>query len=455
MEDIKILSNQTQGMPVVNYHAAGIDVGSTEMWVTYTNLSGETCQFRTGCFTRDLEALVKQLLIEGVTDVAMESTGIYGDPLRNMLENGGIRVTVINPSHYKKPEVKTDGKDSIWLHQYHSVDLFRMSHYAPECWRELREYIQERDSVQRHKSVSLVKIQRQLSMMNVKLQHCVSDIEGVSPMRVVRAISLGETDPEKLVSLMDVWRFKKNTETLKESLRGDFRQGLVNVLKEQVEEYDFYVRQMRKYDKYISDVLEQISRMEELKRSASEVTEEKKTTQVKARKNEYSFDGAKYLKRILNIDLTKIEGLDEKTLLIVLSVTGIDMNKWVNVRTFVSWLSLTPRPKISNGKRKGHEKRKTTNPATLALRVAARSLHDSDCRLGHLYRKLCLRKVPRAANNSVARHLATLIYTLIKNKTEYDKKYFEEEKRQQRIREERRFFKMADKLGYEVVGKCS
>jgi hypothetical protein len=114
-----------------------------------------------------------------------------------------------------------------------------MSHYAPECWRELGEYIQERDGIQRQKSVVPIRLQRQLSMMNVKLQHCVSEIEGVSAMRVLRATASGETDPDRLVSLMETWRFKQVPETLKESLRSDFRRGLINVLNEKLEEYDF------------------------------------------------------------------------------------------------------------------------------------------------------------------------------------------------------------------------
>jgi hypothetical protein len=173
----------------------------------------------------------------------------------------------------------------------------------------------------------------------------------------------------------------------------------------------------------------------------------------KSPQNGYGFDGAEYLKHTLNINLTEVEGLEVKIVLIFLSVTGTDMSKWPNVDALASWLSLAPRPRISNGKLKGHEKRKTTNPATLALRIAARLLHHSDSWFGQVYRKTSLHKGPRAANKSVARHLAILIYTLIKNGTEYDEKYLEDERRQQRIREECRFLKTAGRIGYEVFQK--
>jgi hypothetical protein len=468
MKKFKILSESTTGMPVLNYHVAGIDVGTTEMWITYTNAKRQTCQFMTGSCTQDLSEIVETFLSEGVTAVAMESTGIYGDPLRSMLENAGIRVTVINPALYKKPDLKTDGKDSIWLHQYHSVGLFKDSHYAKECWRELREYIQEREVMQNHKSQSLVKISRQLSMMNVKLPHFVSDIEGVNAMRVLRAIAAGNFDPEYLVSLIDLDRMKSDKATLLKSLEGDFRPYLINVFKEKLAEYDFYVSQMKKYETYMTVLLEEISRIEEEKRikeqaacSTSEESEKSEKSEKpvphkkKARKNEYDFDGADYLNRITGIDLTAIDGLEVKTLLIVLSVTGIDMSKWKNAEAFVSWLCLAPRPNISNGQLKGYDRRKSTNPATQALRVAVRSLHNNNGHYGHMYRRIQRRKGSIAANKAVARHLAILIYTLLKNHTEYDENFHKEEKQKQKKRNEKKLLKLAEQLGYDVSKKAS
>jgi transposase len=115
------------------------------MWVTYANPEGKVCQFRSGCFTTDLDEIVRILQSEKVTDVAMESTGVYGGPLREKLELAEISVTVINPGMYRKPDMKDDPHDSSRIHLYHSADLFRKSHFAPEQWRDLREYIHERD----------------------------------------------------------------------------------------------------------------------------------------------------------------------------------------------------------------------------------------------------------------------------------------------------------------------
>jgi transposase len=115
------------------------------MWVTYTNPEGKVCQFKSGCFTKDLEETARILRREQVSDAAMESTGVYGGPLREKLEVAGISVTVINPGMYRKPDEKTDPHDSSWIHLYYSADLFKKSHFALEQWRDLREHIHERD----------------------------------------------------------------------------------------------------------------------------------------------------------------------------------------------------------------------------------------------------------------------------------------------------------------------
>ncbi|MDR0745932.1 MAG: hypothetical protein LBF17_05510 [Mediterranea sp.] len=47
-----------KGLPVINFHAAGIDVGSTLMVTGYTNIAGEQYVCRSGCFTKDLKELV-------------------------------------------------------------------------------------------------------------------------------------------------------------------------------------------------------------------------------------------------------------------------------------------------------------------------------------------------------------------------------------------------------------
>jgi hypothetical protein len=116
---------------------------------------------------------------------------------------------------------------------------------------------------------------------------------------------------------------------------------------------------------------------------------------------------------------------------------------------------LCPSPKISGGKVIGYERKKTKNPATLAFRLCAQSLHNSKSPLGCLYRKLLVRKGPKTAIKAVARKLAILFYTLIKNSTEYSEIYFEVEKEKQNLRDKKNLLKLATKLGYDLIEKTS
>jgi pyruvate/oxaloacetate carboxyltransferase len=126
------------------------------------------------------------------------------------------------------------------------VGYCAIPHIATEAYRELRSYVHERNVVQRQKSETLTRIQRLLTLMNIKLQHHVSDIEGVGAMNVLRAIASGTQEAETLVSLMHAEHFKASREELVASLEGNYRPHFVAMLKMKLEEYDFFVSQMKK-----------------------------------------------------------------------------------------------------------------------------------------------------------------------------------------------------------------
>jgi transposase len=449
------------GIPVINFHAAGIDVGSMLMTVSFTDTAGNQCLYETSGFTNDLKSLVSLLKEHGITDVAMEATGIYWMSLYELLEESGVSITLINPSHYKNSaNQKNDIKDSIWIHQYHSCGILRNSHIAGELYRELRHYIHERNVIQRQKSDTLNRIHRILSLMNIKFQHIISDIEGAGGMKLLRAIASGISDPAALLKQIDVDRFKADEATFLESLTGIYKEQFVALLRMKLEEYDFFVSRMKLYESLIEEVLKKLPAFErttnepvkeEEQSTPQTKTRKKKSGQAKyVRKNQYSIDVKGYLERITGTDLTQVDGFDEKMLLDVISVTGTDMSKWPTSNHFVSYLKLSPRKKISGGKQLGHEKSKTSNPATQAFRMAAQSLGGSKSPLGVLYRRLSIKKGPKTANKAVARKLATLFYTLIKNHQSYDKTRFAKQKLKQEEREIAKLKKIAKKLGYSI-----
>jgi hypothetical protein len=91
--------------------------------------------------------------------------------------------------------------------------------------------------------------------MNIKVQHVISDIEGVGGMQILRAIASGVTDPLQLLNLLDIYRFKASKEVLFTSLTGIYKEHCIVLLRLQLAEYDFFVSQMRLYEQYIEEIL--------------------------------------------------------------------------------------------------------------------------------------------------------------------------------------------------------
>lgn len=433
-------------LAVINEHTAAIDVGSMLMMVSFSDASGKQFLIETDGFTESINELAKTLKDASVTHVAMEATGVYWMALYEVLEQHGLTVTLINPRHFKNVDAqKTDVKDCQWLHQLHAHGLLKASHIAAEIYRELKTYLHQRDVVQQQKSDTLNRIQRELTLMNIKVQHLLSDMEGVSGMKLLRAIAKGEQNPETLLSLIDVSRLKASEEELRQSLKGIYKKQHTVVLERSLVAYDFYKEEMRQYELLIEEVLQKMLPADE-----DGVVANIPPKKGLVRKNQYSINIKGYLENILGTDATLIEGLDEISILTIIAVTGIDMGKWRTAEHFVSWLNLCARPKISGGKILGHQKRFTNNAATQAFRVAAQSMWRNKGPLGHFYRKLAATKGAKKAIKALARKLAVIFYNVVKNKSSYDitKLQVNEEKRNQH--QIKRLKKMATTFGFAL-----
>jgi len=450
MEKRKSKSNkQTSGsrqLTLLNENCAAIDVGSMLMMISYTDSDGSTKLLEVDGYTENLIEAVETLRRAGVNKVAMESTGVYWAVLAMLLERSGIEVTLANAKHYKNVAAqKTDVKDSQWLHQLHAYGLLRGSHIAPELFRELRSYLHERDILQQQKSDTLNRIQRTLTLMNIKIQHLVSDIEGANAMKLLRGIADGISDPKQLLGLMDTTLFKASEEDLLKSLVGIYKEQLVTILKNQLKSYDFFKQQMLEYETSIEEVLKNLVVPD--KDGNRDLVPPKKGL---VRKNQYHINLKAYLQKITGVNLTAIDGLNEINLLQIIAVVGIDMSKWKNSAYFTSWLGLSPDPKISGGKVIGQGRKFTNNKATQAFRLAAQSMWQNKGSLGQLYRKLSAQKGSAKAIKAVARKLAVIFYTMMKNKVEFDNSKLEIDHNKQEARRIATLKKEAAKYGLVV-----
>src|SRR5262252_608900 len=154
-----------------------------------------------GTMTQDLLKLSDWLAAEGVTHVAMESTGVFWKPIYNILE-GQFTVLLVNARHVKNvPGRKTDVKDCEWLAQLLQCGLLRGSFIPPRPQRELRDLTRMRTQLTREMSSVVNRIHKVLEDTNVKLGSVATDIMGVSGRRIIDALIQGETDTEKMANL--------------------------------------------------------------------------------------------------------------------------------------------------------------------------------------------------------------------------------------------------------------
>ena len=129
-------------LPQVQFHAAGIDMGSEELFIA---IDGQPVKrFRT--FTVSYHEAIEYLRAHGITTVAMESTGVYWVALHDLLEQAGIDVCLVSASYVKHlPGRKSDVVDCQWLQQLHAHGLLRKSFVPRDTIRQLRCYTRLRD----------------------------------------------------------------------------------------------------------------------------------------------------------------------------------------------------------------------------------------------------------------------------------------------------------------------
>jgi transposase len=120
------------------------------------------------------------------------------------------------------------------------------------------------------------------------------------------------------------------------------------------------------------------------------------------------------------VDLCKIPGINEATALEFISETGTDMNKWKSSKHFAAWLNLTPNTKITGGKVISSRVMKKKNRAGQSLRMAASTLSRNKTPLGDFYRRMKSKHGGKGAVLATAHKLAKIIYTMLKEKKEYN-----------------------------------
>ena len=142
----------------------------------------------------------------------MESTGVYWVPVYEVLESRGIEVIVANAREARAvPGRKSDVNDAQWLQRLHACGLLRASFRPGRDIAALRAYLRLRERHLDYAAAHIQHMQKALTFMNLQLHHVVSDVTGVTGMKIIRAIIAGERDPKVLATMRDV-RCKASTE---------------------------------------------------------------------------------------------------------------------------------------------------------------------------------------------------------------------------------------------------
>ena len=242
---------RVQDLPILHPDAAGIDIGSNEIFVAVPAERDPESVRSFPTFTRDLHGLADWLQQCRIKSVAMESTSVYWIPLYQILETRGFEVFLVNAQHVKNvPGRKTDVSDCQWLQYLHSVGLLRASFRPPGAICAIRSLWRHRGSLIQMAAEHVLHIQKALDQMNLQLHRVLSDITGLSGLRIVDAILAGERNPITLARLCHS-RVKSSLNTVAKSLEGDYRPEHVFALRQSVAGYRYYQELITEVDKEI------------------------------------------------------------------------------------------------------------------------------------------------------------------------------------------------------------
>jgi transposase len=171
---------------------------------------------------RDVRAMAGWLASWGVTEVAMEATGVFWKPVWYVLEDAGFELLLVNPQHVKNvPGRKTDVKDSEWLAQLLECGLLRGSFVPPKDIRELRDVTRYRKRVIQERAREGQRIEKVLEDAAIKLDVVASNSLGVSGRSMIEALIRGVRDPEVLAE-MARGRMRAKRDQLALALTGRF-----------------------------------------------------------------------------------------------------------------------------------------------------------------------------------------------------------------------------------------
>jgi transposase len=350
-----------------------------------------------GTMTPDLIELRQWLTEQKVTHVAMESTGIYWQPVFNLFE-GHFKLLLVNAQHLKKvPGRKTDMKDAEWIAQLLQCGLLKASFVPDRQQRELRDLTRQQTKLVQQRNAVDNRIQKVLETANIKLGSVASDVLGVSGRKMIEGLIAGEKDVTALAELAQR-QLRGKIPELQRALEGELTDHHRFLLRQLLEQYDFL-------EKKIASVSERLGAVAPPSfRAAVE-------------------------------QLDAIAGVGERGAQALLAETGTDMSRFPTHKHFASWAGQCPGNHESAGKRRSGKTPAANRHIDAVLTHAAERTKNSYFKAQ--YHRLAGRRGKKRAIGAVKHSLLVIVYFMLRDNRPYKDlgvDYFDKLNPQQRIR---------------------
>jgi transposase len=365
-----------------------------------------------GTMTGELLALSDWLAGQGVTHVAMESTGVYWKPVFNLPE-GRFEVLLVNPGHMKDvPGRKADIKDCQWIAQLLQHGLLRGSFVPPKPIRELRDLTRQRSQLVAEKAAVADRIQKVLEDANIKLGAVATDVLGVSGRAMIRALIAGQEGPAGLAGLARQ-RLRRKLPELRSALEGrvtDHHRFLLRLLMSHLDSLEGLIGQLNaRVEAAMAPFLAEVGRLE------------------------------------------TIPGVDRRTAEVIVAEVGTQMSQFPSAGHLASWAGLCPGNDQSAGKRRSGRTTKGDRWLRAALTQAAwAASHTKGTYLSARYHRPAKRRGKKRALVAVGHGLLTIAYYVLKRGTTYVELGAEFLDRLDPERTTHHLVKRLEQLGYRV-----
>jgi transposase len=381
--------------------------------------TAETVTRTFGAMTGDLGALADWLAERGVTDVAMEATGVYWKPVWHILERRGrFALNLVNPRDIKQvPGRKTDVKDAQWIAMLLAHGLLPASFVPPPSIRRRRDLTRQRAVLVRQKARVANRVQEVLEEANIKLGSVASDVLGASGRAMIAALIDGRDDPDGLAGLAR-GRLREKGDQLRRALRGavtEHHRFLLGTLMDQVRHLD---GQIARYDERIAGAIDgeaDVGPSPTDPAPAGPVDVAAPAGPAAVGLGAGPTAAAEAARR-----LTTIPGIGERTAEVIVAEIGVDMGQFATAGHLASWAGMCPGNDVSDGRRRsGRTTKGSVWLRTVLVQSAWAASHTKDTSLAAAYRKWAKRLGRKKALVALGHKMLGLIYAMLRDESDY------------------------------------